>query len=99
MRKRRHPTADTINPTQLQPGAAAAAEIERLARASVGGDDREQSLALLELLTHLSLADGITATTWAATARKAVMAASAEILYEAADLVVANEQRKRGGKR
>ena len=90
----RNRTAKNITPTPpkglLQPGQAAVKEIRRLAVAAVGHDDRDQSMALLELLTHLVPHDN---SGWAMTARMAVMRASDELADEAAELLVAAERR------
>jgi hypothetical protein len=86
---------DPYKPTVLEPhaGRASVAEIERLSKASLGqGDDFDQHMALLELLTHLLPHDG---SGWTMYARNAVVRDSTFLLDEAADVLIAREQHKR----
>jgi hypothetical protein len=86
---------DPYKPTVLEPhaGREGVAEIERLAKASLGqGDDFDQHMALLELLTHLLPHDG---SGWTMYARNAVIRDSTLLLDEVADVLVAREQHKR----
>ena len=74
-------------------------EVERLAVAAVGYDNRDQSVAILELLTRLIPHDK---SGYALKARLAVIRASDELADEAGDLLVeaarkAREQEARNG--
>lgn len=93
---RRKPAQTLPKPPKglLQPGQEAVKEIRRLAVEAVGSnfDNRDQSMAILELLTHLIPHDK---SGWALTARMAVMRASDELADEAADLLIAAEQERR----
>ncbi|HEY2964416.1 MAG TPA: hypothetical protein VGJ37_18500 [Pyrinomonadaceae bacterium] len=86
------PKADDL-PSQFARGLEAITETQRLAKAAVGYDNRDQSLALLKLLMHLDQQPNLTMY-----ARNAVITSSAELLDEAAGLLVSAAARCRRAK-